>query len=84
MSLGDGLTWADWVRLIASDYGVSLTDDAIDFVLWERTAWPVADVAHVREQLHAFFAGCPNENRPPKGPVPMDSHSPDGGAPVAP
>lgn len=52
MSLGDSLTWADWVRLVASDHGVfGLSDDQITHLLWDRTAWPVCDVAYLRAQV---------------------------------
>jgi len=39
VSLGDSVTWGDYVRLVSADFGVaSLSDDAVDFLLWERTA----------------------------------------------
>lgn len=61
MSLGDGLTWADWVRLTASDLGVhGLTEDNIEFLLWECTAWPIAtDLAVLGPQLTDALLGVP-------------------------
>lgn len=64
MSLGDGLTWADWVRLVAAEHGVhDLSEDDIDVLLWERTAFPVAGPDHVRPQLAQLFAMGPAELR---------------------
>lgn len=50
-SLG-GITWQDWTRLTASDVGVhGLTDEQVDWLLWERTAFPFAPVTYIRDQL---------------------------------
>jgi hypothetical protein len=53
VSRGDGITWADWVRLVAAEHGVhGLTDDDVDFLLWERTAWPTCtETGVLRAQL---------------------------------
>jgi hypothetical protein len=52
MSLGDSVTWADWVRLVASEHGVyGLSDDDVEYLLWERTAWPICDVPYLRRQV---------------------------------
>lgn len=65
MSLGDGVTLADWVRLVASEHGVNerLTDRKIDALLWERTAYPMTtDLATLRPQIVAALVGpdlCP-------------------------
>lgn len=65
MSLGNGCTWADWVRLIASDLGVhGLTDDEVEWALWERTAWPFASIGHVRAQLVELFTAIREEGTP--------------------
>src|SRR3982751_1104311 len=52
-----GCTWADYTRVLALANGVDreLSDDEIDFLLWERTAWPVADFEYVRDQLIGEF-----------------------------
>jgi hypothetical protein len=65
VSLGDSLTWAEWVRLTAAENGVhGLTDDEIEYVLWERTAWPVAGIGYVRAQLVELFAALREEGTP--------------------
>lgn len=53
MSLGDGITWADWVRLVAAEVGVhDLTDEQVNWLLWEQTAWPFScEVRYLRPQL---------------------------------
>jgi hypothetical protein len=52
-----GCTWADYTRVLALANGVDreLSDDEIDVLLWERTAWPVADFEYVRDQLIGEF-----------------------------
>lgn len=64
MSLGDGVTWADWARLVAAEVGVyGLDGPTVGRLLWERTAWPITmDVAILRPQLVAALVGpqlCP-------------------------
>jgi hypothetical protein len=50
--LGDNLTWADWVQLHASDVGLVLTDDEIDWLMWNETAWPMTTaVDYLRPQV---------------------------------
>jgi hypothetical protein len=53
------------VRLTAAENGVhGLTDDEIEYVLWERTAWPVAGIGYVRAQLVELFAALREEGTP--------------------
>lgn len=61
MSLGDGLTWGDWVRLLAAERGVhGLSDRAVDQLLLEFTAWPISlDPDYIRPQLEAALDGTP-------------------------
>lgn len=63
MSLGDGVTWADWVRLVAAEHDThGLTDDVVDWLLWECTAWPITtDVSYLRAQLDAAFESVDRE-----------------------
>jgi hypothetical protein len=61
--LGNGVTWADWVRLVATEVNVyGLTDEEIDWLLWERTPWPLGDHRHIRPCLLDALQGvqgCP-------------------------
>lgn len=52
-----GLTWADLVRLTATTAGYlsHLDDVEVDFILWEHTAFPIADAPYILRQLEAFF-----------------------------
>lgn len=58
---GDGMTWGDWTRLVASCVGVhGLTDYAVNQLLWEGTAWPVStDLGELATQLIATLVGPP-------------------------
>jgi hypothetical protein len=51
------LTVREWVQLIAEACGFErlLTDDEIDFLLWEKTAYPVAGTDYVQRQLIELF-----------------------------
>lgn len=42
-----GKTWMDLAREIFPD----ATEDHLDFILWNHTAFPFADVDHIRRQL---------------------------------
>ena len=54
---GEGATWRAWVRWAAADAGVGLlSDEEIDFLLWERTAWPCAPAEHVKGQVRETLA----------------------------
>jgi hypothetical protein len=64
VTLGDGVTLSDWVRLVAAEHGVhGLTDGEVDMLLIERTAWPfTSDPTYLRPQLVAALIGpdlCP-------------------------
>jgi len=53
------VTWLDLVKQRAAAHGVALTDTEAEFVLWERTAFPVAGRAEVERQLdEEFMAGA--------------------------
>jgi hypothetical protein len=66
MSLGDDMSWADWVRLLASDLGLTLTDAEIDNIMWNETAWPIHTGLEVlRPQvLSALLDRVTGETRP--------------------
>jgi truncated hemoglobin YjbI len=49
-------TWADAICEIAAEYGATPDDDECNFVLWEMTAYPVADAEYIRGQIRAFYA----------------------------
>lgn len=44
---GSGPTWGDVVREVFPE----ASDAQAEYLLWERTAFPFADVDHVRQQL---------------------------------
>lgn len=51
-----GLTWRDLARLIAGRHGQpGLSDEEIDWLLWEHTAFPLVSPARVCVQLHRYF-----------------------------
>lgn len=50
------MTWCDLVRDIARQYGHdALTDADCNFLLWERTSYPIGGLADVRSALHRYF-----------------------------
>lgn len=50
------MTWRELVRSIAAEYGVTeLDDDTCDYMLWERTAFPICGRDEVIRQLHDIF-----------------------------
>ena len=56
----EGETWADAVRMIASWNGVpgyTLSDSDISWMLWEQTAWPMADMDYCIPQIIAAVSG---------------------------
>jgi hypothetical protein len=51
-----GITWGEMVTNLAIAHGIhDLTEKDIDWLLWECTAWPIADVDYVRRQLEELF-----------------------------
>ena len=48
------LTWLDVVR---QEMGEWLPVDFCDYILWQETAFPFADVEHVRMQVREFREG---------------------------
>lgn len=58
--LGDGVTWADWARMVASELSVfGLSDVDLDRLLWNRTAWPCSITpAYIRPQLLDALEDC--------------------------
>jgi hypothetical protein len=51
------MTYLDMARKIASSAGViTYSDDELDSVLWEHTAFPFCDVPYLQGQLEEFFA----------------------------
>jgi hypothetical protein len=52
-----GLSWGEFVTNIAEANGIhDLTEPDIDELLWEHTAWPMADAAYIQRQLNELFA----------------------------
>jgi hypothetical protein len=50
--------WDTLVRLMACAYGIhQLTDDDVEYLLWERTCFPMGGPAHVIPQLHESIGG---------------------------
>lgn len=53
-------TWADVVRDVAAEFGrFDVTDDEVDWILWERTPWPMAPLPMVEDALRLHF-GSPS------------------------
>lgn len=46
-------TWGDIVR----EYVPDATDEEVDYILWERTAYPVASEETVRRHLSEYVDG---------------------------
>jgi apolipoprotein N-acyltransferase len=45
-------TWGEIVREI---YGQEITDEDVEFILWETTAYPFAPIEYVQNQLKENF-----------------------------
>lgn len=59
-----GITWGEYVINLAAAHGIEgLTEAEIDHMLWEETAWPMADVDYIRDQLIELFARRNEEAR---------------------
>lgn len=51
-----GLSWRDLVRLAAARHGrADLSEEEVDWILWEHTAFPFCTPARICVQLHRFF-----------------------------
>ena len=48
-------TWRQHARNIASGYGLALQNTTLDHVDWELTAFPVAPLDIITDQLHHAF-----------------------------
>lgn len=58
IGLPSSITWQALVYNAGAQYGVrNLTDRDVDFILWERTAFPVCGLDHTVKQIHEFFQG---------------------------
>jgi hypothetical protein len=59
--LGPAWSWLSWADLVAISAGdelaAELDEDDIDFVLWNQTAFPFADVGTVYAQLSLWWLG---------------------------
>lgn len=47
---------SDVVRVAQEEFGVTLTPKEADWLLWERTAYPFADVQHTMAQVREYLA----------------------------
>lgn len=45
------MTWGDLIR----KYKPEATDEEVEFILWERTAFPMAPTEYVIKQIEEFF-----------------------------
>lgn len=55
--IGPDVSWQRWVTWCAVEHGHrEPTTEEIDFILWERTAFPMAGADHVKKQVHEYFA----------------------------
>lgn len=51
------MSWRDLTRAIAREHGKeNLTDDEVDLVLWEKTAYPFARIAYTAVQIDDYFS----------------------------
>jgi len=49
-------TWAERMIEIAAEYGVIAPDDeGLDWILWERTPYPLGSVEQVEKALRTHF-----------------------------
>lgn len=48
-------TWGDMVRRVASDFDHEPTDGEIEFVLWERTAFPLDTPERTERMVREFY-----------------------------
>lgn len=49
-------TWSEMVRRIAAVYDApELTDDEVEFILWERTAFPFDTPDRIEQQVREFM-----------------------------
>jgi hypothetical protein len=69
----DAVTWLELAKAEAAKFGVVLTDEAADFILWERTAWPGISADETRlavaEEIQKNWL---NFNPKPEGPTAWD------------
>lgn len=49
------MTYLDLAREVAQKHGAIHTDDELDYILWEHTAFPFCNVDRLREHLAKFF-----------------------------
>ena len=52
------MTWIELARSHAKAHKKDLTDETLEFILWEYTAFPLASPEFVGVQLCEFFACC--------------------------
>jgi hypothetical protein len=56
-------TWADLARSVAWEFGIDLSFDDADYILWEHTGFPSFWEGKPREcctaQLRAYFGSLP-------------------------
>lgn len=56
MTHSESKTWAELVRAVAADHGITdLPDVAVEFLLQEHTAWPWTPADYVERQLEKLF-----------------------------
>lgn len=55
------MTWVDWGYWAGREYGFLLTDTETTCILWECTAWPMADPELVKTQFRTFLAEAAEE-----------------------
>lgn len=66
-----------WVRQIAADQGVGpFTDDELDWLLWEETAWPMGGTVVVERQLREVFTRMKQKGNPVPKPADLEIHDP--------
>ncbi len=54
--LPDTATWTELAQGVAASWGLTISEETANWVLWERTAFPMDTLAGVVRMLHEFFA----------------------------
>lgn len=48
-------TWRDWVRILGANHHVEVDDALVNYILWEKTEFPLASSSVVLSQIDEFF-----------------------------
>lgn len=51
-----------WIDVVRQEMGKYVPDDVADYILWNETAFPFADVEHVRKQVREYRVSTQGES----------------------